>query len=69
MLMTDQNTPVQTSSDPTPTVPVTPSSSPKSPLEMFQDIKDSFADSTKSVLGDGTVDNLKHTATQVAGTV
>ena len=60
--MTDQNTPV-------PVNPEHTSSTSKTPLEMFQDIKDSFTDSTKSVLGDGTIDNLKHTATQVTETV
>lgn len=62
LAMTDQNTPV-------PVNPEHTSSTSKTPLEMFQDIKDSFTDSTKSVLGDGTIDNLKHTATQVTETV
>lgn len=36
---------------------------------MLQDVKNSVSDTANSVLGEGTVDNLKNTATQVTATV
>lgn len=41
----------------------------KTPEQMLQDVKNSVSETANSVLGEGTVDNLKSTATQVAGTV
>lgn len=48
-------------------VPKTPDV--KTPEQMLQDVKHTVSDTANSVLGEGTVDNLKQTATQVAGTV
>ncbi len=58
--MTDQTQEIQ---------PVPQQPEVKSPEQMLQDVTHSVADTANSVLGEGTVDNLKSTATQVAGTV
>ena len=50
-------------------VPVSPSSDVKTPEQMIQDVKNSVSDTANSVLGEGTVDNFKQTATQVTATV
>lgn len=49
-----------------PESPKTQEQQPKSPAEMLQDVTGTLKDSANSVLGEGTVDNLKQTATQVA---
>lgn len=47
----------------------TPVQTEKTPAEMLQDVKNSFADTAQSVLGDGTVQQVAQTASQVGSKV